>query len=201
MTRTLRGWYDSYERSMQTHPLTTNMASALGLGIMGDVLCQKVVERKEVFDFNRCCVFSSFCCLYQGNICYNVYSKVYPWLFPGITNLSAYALRATLADNLVHVPFSYIPCFFVWMNMLQGGTWKSTLEAMENEYATTVMYCVALWLPIQFINFRYVPKDMQTLFVCTVCLFWNVVLDYVAGGTEKPSASPEAPAAARGSEM
>ena len=37
-----------------------------------------------------------------------------------------------------------------------------------------------MWIPFQFLNFRYVPANMQVLAVNAGCLVWNVIMCFLS---------------------
>jgi len=37
-----------------------------------------------------------------------------------------------------------------------------------------------MWVPVQFVNFTYVPVQLRVAFVNAGCLVWNVLLDFIA---------------------
>jgi hypothetical protein len=41
------------------------------------------------------------------------------------------------------------------------------------------------WIPIQFVQFKYVPQKMQIPFVCLAGLVWTIVLSVLTGNSNQ----------------
>ena len=64
---------------------------------------------------------------------------------------------------------------------------------LEENWLPTFGTCVAVWLPLQFVNFAFVPPQFRVGYMNVCCLGWNVVLSWLGfaggGGEEDPSNS------------
>ena len=58
----------TYAKSMRKRPYLTNSFNASVLGLVGDVICQKVVEKRQEMDWMRTARFVFFCTYYQVSI-------------------------------------------------------------------------------------------------------------------------------------
>ena len=63
----------TYSNSMKKRPYTTNAFNAFVLGLVGDVICQKIVEKKTDMDWKRTARFVFFCTYYQVRYTVNIY--------------------------------------------------------------------------------------------------------------------------------
>ena len=71
---------------------------------------------------------------------------------------------------------------------------------MERELGPTYVKSVALWSPVQILNFRFVPVYLQPALVNTAAAFWNVHISGVLHSDAPPPAAPvlgSVPSAAR----
>lgn len=41
------------------------------------------------------------------------------------------------------------------------------------------------WIPVQFIQFKFIPEDLQIPFLCTCGLCWTFILSIMAGSTKE----------------
>ena len=57
----------TYSTAMKTRPYLTNSINACALGLIGDVMCQKLVEKQDM-DWARTARFVFFCTYYQVNM-------------------------------------------------------------------------------------------------------------------------------------
>jgi protein Mpv17 len=94
---------------------------------------------------------------------------------PG-TSMMATLQRLTL-DQLVFAPL-FIPSFFS-MALLLDGTPELIPVKLEADWSSTVLANYAVWVPAQFLNFKFVPPQFQVLFSHSVGFFWNIYLSFV----------------------
>ena len=81
-------------------------------------------------------------------------------------------------DMFVFDPI-YLAFFFTATNTLERKSWDHIKHKLKEELATTYLIDVLVWLPIQFLNFRYIPTSYQALVVQTCNIGWNAFLSFV----------------------
>lgn len=86
-----------------------------------------------------------------------------------------------LADTLVFDPL-YLTLFFVTTSAMEGASLTAIREKVRRELPKTYVIDVAVWAPIQTINFRLVPVVYQALVVQTCNIGWNAYLSFVQHG-------------------
>jgi len=180
-----------YQRLLVERPLITNFVTAGGLGAGGDLICQHAIEGTSETDEWRTVTMTTFCSYYQGVVCYVVY-RSYDSLLPAVllkTQRRA-ALAKSCVDNFVHVPFLYMPSFYLTVGMMQGDTLSKTLATMQSEWLHSVALCAAFWVPLQALNFGLVPSHGQVLFVNVGCLIWNIILSSFSQASKKQEVGP-----------
>jgi hypothetical protein len=72
------------------------------------------------------------------------------------------------ADILIFDP-PYLATFFTSTHLLGGGTFPDAWARFRADFPTTYVIDVAVWAPIQLVNFRFVPLIFQP--VCLLCTF------------------------------
>ena len=82
------------------------------------------------------------------------------------------------ADMLIFDP-PYLSLFFSYTNLLSGYSLRESMSLCAKELPHTYLVDVALWTPIQLINFRFVPVLYQPLLVNGVNTGWNAYLSFV----------------------
>lgn len=65
-------------------------------------------------------------------------------------------------------------------------------EKLEHDYVDTVQTNWILWVPYQFVNFRYVKKDYQVLASNAMGMVWNCYLSYKINNSKKKANAPAA---------
>jgi Mpv17 / PMP22 family len=67
---------------------------------------------------------------------------------------------------------------------------------LKSEYVSTYLYDCMIWMPVQVINFRFVPAPLQAIYVNTFCVGWNGFLSYVHNRTVPGAVKPTSVASA-----
>ena len=72
------------------------------------------------------------------------------------------------------VPFLYTPAFYISYGLMAGLSLSDSIKTTKEAYGTSLLACWGLWLPLQTINFGFVPRAMQASFMntgkCVHCL-------------------------------
>ncbi|RKO82777.1 hypothetical protein BDK51DRAFT_33821 [Blyttiomyces helicus] len=82
------------------------------------------------------------------------------------------------ADMIMFDP-AYLALFFTSTHLLSGNSLESGIELMKREILPTYLVEVAVWTPVQLLNFRFVPLLYQPVVVNSVNVGWNAYLSYV----------------------
>lgn len=86
------------------------------------------------------------------------------------------AVQRLALDQTVFGP-AFIPVFFTALFTLEGKSDKIVPHLKEN-YVDTLFTNWKLWIPGNFVNFRFVPPQFQVLFANAVALIWNTYLSW-----------------------
>eukprot|EP00746_Dinoflagellata_sp_MGD_P146853 gnl/MRDRNA2_/MRDRNA2_79276_c0_seq1.p1 gnl/MRDRNA2_/MRDRNA2_79276_c0~~gnl/MRDRNA2_/MRDRNA2_79276_c0_seq1.p1 ORF type:complete len:196 (+),score=25.17 gnl/MRDRNA2_/MRDRNA2_79276_c0_seq1:90-677(+) len=174
-----------YDKAFLTWPLSTNVATGITLGFVGDIFCQKAVEKQDHINWRRNAALTFFGGFYDGGICYYIYGSYASRILSRwwLQTPARSAVGCTLLDNFVHVPLLYTPSFFMITQMLQGRCFGDALETLQEGLWPATQACWIMWIPLQTINFWFVPSHLRVLVVNTGNMVWNVVLNHLAQQT------------------
>eukprot|EP00756_Hemistasia_phaeocysticola_P064587 Hpha_TRINITY_DN7916_c0_g1::TRINITY_DN7916_c0_g1_i1::g.146177::m.146177/K13348/MPV17; protein Mpv17 len=187
-----------YEKALRRRPNLTNVGMGGALAFAGDSICQFAIEGSSVEEFDpwRLIALTVFGLLYQGGLCANYVYPYYPKMLP--RRLKETPLREGMAassiDNFIHVPFFYLPAYFIGVNTMSGTSLNEALRLMREQYMDTMKLCWLMWVPLQIVTFAAIPARHQGLFVNGCSLVWNIILDFVTQGAkthDKPNVLPE----------
>mmetsp|Transcript_2157 Transcript_2157/g.4801 ORF Transcript_2157/g.4801 Transcript_2157/m.4801 type:complete len:199 (+) Transcript_2157:69-665(+) len=183
--------FAAYDRLLTRRPLLGNCATAGVLGFGGDVICQRYVEGAPSTDWRRCWTLTSFCAAYHGACCYYIYST-YDHVLPkaALSTLLRTGVSKALLDTCVHLPFLYVPAFYVYVGLLQQQQDLSgAIATLRQEWFETTTGCFVFWGPFDVMMFSVVPVHWRIPFMCSGCLVWNVYLSScsMAGAPKEPS--------------
>lgn len=82
------------------------------------------------------------------------------------------------ADCFLFDP-AYLALFFTTTNAMEGRRPGEIAKKLQSDLLPTYLVDIAVWLPIQTINFRWVPVVYQALFVQSCNIGWNAYLSFV----------------------
>jgi hypothetical protein len=70
----------------------------------------------------------------------------------------------------------FIASMITLLTAIDGGDVKA---ALKSDWASSVRANWVLWVPAQFVNFRYVAPQHQLLFANVAALVWNVWFSFL----------------------
>lgn len=85
------------------------------------------------------------------------------------------------ADCFIFDPL-YLTLFFTATGAMEGRGPKEIGQKLREDLLTTYAIDVAVWAPIQTLNFRFVPVPYQSLVVQSCNIGWNAYLSFVQHG-------------------
>lgn len=98
---------------------------------------------------------------------------------------AAAALEQTLASQLIIVPFLYYPAFFVLTGTMQGLDAERCWKRAQDNFLPLMQRNLIFWIPVQFVQFSWIPTDYQIGFLSCAGLAWTVILSVTAGSAQK----------------
>ena len=200
----------SYTHSLKTHPLITKMVTGGALATGGDAIAQKSASNNSnnidsdfVYDRRRAGSFAAFDMAYRAlqhvsfplivQQCQGQFATAFLHGLPFVAPASVHAadnvhllaaMEQTLASQLGIVPFIYYPVFFALTGVIQGLTSEQAVtRAMEN-FVPLMKRNLIFWIPVQFVQFAFVPQDLQIPFLSACGLCWTFILSAFAGSTK-----------------
>lgn len=201
----------SYTQSLKTHPLITKMLTGGTLATCGDAIAQKSASSNNdndaivgdfVYDSRRAGSFAAFDMAYRAlqhvsfplivQQCQGQFATAFLHGLPFVASAAQVtenvhflaAMEQTLASQLGIVPFIYYPVFFALTGVMQGLTSEqAATRAMEN-FVPLMKRNLVFWIPVQFVQFAFVPQDLQIPFLSVCGLCWTFILSAFAGSTK-----------------
>lgn len=161
-----------YSAMLEKHPVLTKGLSSALIVAGGDAFCQLVIE-DGTFDMFRC--FRMFViggCLVAPALHF-WYGSLNRWM-PG-SGLKPVLARLA-CDQAIFGPL-FIPCFMGTLFALEGRP-DQLMGFLRDNYKENLLTNWALWIPFNFLNFRFVPGAYQVLFANFVALIWNTYLSW-----------------------
>ena len=169
------GLRQKYLNLLETNPLMTKSITSGILAGAGDFLCQRLIEGSPDLNWKRFCTFTFLGTVYVGPALHVWYGALGRHL-PGASTRAV--LSRLAADQFVFAP-CFVASFFSALLVLDGKPQEISMK-LQNDWWPTTQANWSVWIPAQFINFRYVPPQFQVLFANFVGLVWNSYLSFVS---------------------
>uniref|UniRef100_A0A7N0THS7 Uncharacterized protein n=1 Tax=Kalanchoe fedtschenkoi TaxID=63787 RepID=A0A7N0THS7_KALFE len=160
---------------LKTNPVLTKALTSASLTLIGDLICQVVIDQVPSLDLNRTFVFTFLGMALVGptlHFWYLYLSKLVT--VPGVSG----TLLRLLLDQFVFAP-TFIGVFLTALVTMEGRP-SQVVPRLKQEWWSSVIANWQLWIPFQFLNFRFVPQQFQVLAANVVSLVWNVILSFKA---------------------
>ncbi len=192
------GLFQKYVTTLNNHPLPTKMMTGAALATAGDAIAQS----REDDDYNaaRGVSFAAFDMTYRAaqhflfpvivDICHGQYflGALAAIGAPKLLDLEPLAaMERSLASQLIIVPFMYYPVFFTFTGFMQGLTFEQGVERAKENFLPLMKRNLLFWIPVQYVQFCYVPTDLQIPFLSCAGLAWTFILSLLAGSARKYS--------------
>ncbi|KAJ6426045.1 hypothetical protein OIU84_026594 [Salix udensis] len=164
-----------YLNLLANYPVLTKAVTSAILTLMGDLICQLVIDQVPSLDLKRTVMFTLLGLVLVGptlHFWYFYLSKLVT--VPGAWG----ALLRLLVDQFVFSPI-FIGVFLSTLVTLEGRP-SQVIPKLQQEWFSAVLANWQLWIPFQFLNFRFVPQQFQVLAANVIALVWNVILSFKA---------------------
>lgn len=177
--------------------LALDIAAATGLGVVGDVACQTMVDQNSAsFDGRRTASLATFNAAYVGGFLHVLYQLYSPIVCTLATRLRApavlrdvvspqHAFACSLVDN-AHCGAIYIPSFFLGVGLLQGQCLDEAFQTLQSEWWPTYASCSAFWIPFMYCNMKFVAANRRVQAMAMANVAWTVVIDFFAHRNHVP---------------
>lgn len=157
------------------YPVPVKALTSALLTLIGDLVCQLVIDKVQSLDLKRTFVFTFLGFALVGptlHFWYLYLSKLVT--LPGASG----AILRLVLDQFLFSPI-FIGVFLSSLVTLEGRP-SQAVPKLKQEWFSAVLANWQLWIPFQFFNFRFVPQQFQVLAANVIALVWNVILSFKA---------------------
>ncbi|XP_030463814.2 protein sym-1 [Syzygium oleosum] len=168
----LLSWYLTL---LAKYPVATKAVTSALLTFLGDLICQLVIDQAPSLDLKRNFLFSFLGLVLVGPTLHFWY--LYLSRLVTVPGASGAFLRLLL-DQFIFSPL-FIGFFLATLVTLEGRP-SDVVPKLQQEWFSAVLANWKLWIPFQFLNFRFVPQQFQVLAANVIALVWNVILSFKA---------------------
>jgi len=136
---------------------------------------QEKEQEHQSFDFARLARMTTFGGFIDTPILYVWYS----FLDKRFTSVAlGTVMKKTILDQMICAPMVYVG-FFPYLGLLRGQSLTEIKETMKQDFLKTYAIDCCVWLPANFISFRFVPSRFRVAYVSFVSLCWSVALSFL----------------------
>ncbi|XP_027350323.1 protein sym-1 isoform X2 [Abrus precatorius] len=149
----LLSWYLAL---LGKYPVPVKAITSAILTLIGDLICQLVIDQVQSLDFKRTFLFTLLGFVLVGptlHFWYLYLSKLVT--LPGASG----ALLRLVLDQFLFSPI-FIGVFLATLVTLEGRP-SQAVPKLKQEWFSAVLANWQLWIPFQFLNFRFVPQQFQ----------------------------------------
>lgn len=171
-----------YIDALRERPLLTNAVTAETLACVGDIICQKGLEKQEHFDWRRNAAITTWGCFYSGVVCYYI-AKFYVLILPAWCKMTPIrqGICCSALSNFLAGPWIHIPIFYIIFNgILQGGGIIKAWENLEGKWWSQLGSGWSLWVPVGVANYGFVPAHLRVVVTNVANFVWSIIIDYMA---------------------
>ncbi|KAK9129068.1 hypothetical protein Syun_017865 [Stephania yunnanensis] len=164
-----------YLAVLEKYPVLTKAVTSAFLTFIGDVICQFAIDQASTLDAKRTFLFTFLGFALVGptlHFWYLFLSKLVT--VPGASG----AFLRLILDQFIFSPI-FIGVFLSTLLTLEGKS-SQVVPKLQQEWFSSVVANWQLWIPFQFLNFRFVPQQFQVLAANVIALVWNVILSFKA---------------------
>jgi hypothetical protein len=183
----------AYKEALLQYPLPTKMMTGATLAVAGDAIAQSQSE-DESYDTRRAASFAVFDSSYRAlqhvafpvivAHCHGQFLGAVPLLHDKLDQSWLAAMEQTLASQLGIVPFMYYPAFFALTAVVQGLSMSGAVARAQEKFLPLMKRNLVFWIPVQFVQFGFLPEDLQIPFLSVCGLAWTFILSAAAGSTK-----------------
>ncbi|RDY09205.1 Protein Mpv17, partial [Mucuna pruriens] len=166
---------EKYLALLGKYPVPVKALTSAILTLIGDLVCQLVIDKVQSLDFKRTFVFTFLGFALVGPTLHFWY--LYLSKLVTLPGASGALLRLGL-DQFLFSPI-FIGVFLATLVTLEGRP-SQAVPKLKQEWLSAVIANWQLWIPFQFLNFRFVPQQFQVLAANVIALVWNVILSFKA---------------------
>lgn len=163
-----------------------------------DLIVQKYIEKKENIDIKRNLIFSSFGFFYLGFAQWFIFMNVFGRFFPGMSKFANQSfkdklknkdgiklmLKQVAADNLLHNPFCYFPCFYLCKEIVKCENreliLQNTIKTYKSNFWEDNMKIIMVFVPCDILAFS-APIWLRFPIIHIASFVWTCYLSFLRG--------------------
>eukprot|EP01116_Phalansterium_solitarium_P022757 TRINITY_DN7634_c0_g1_i1.p1 TRINITY_DN7634_c0_g1~~TRINITY_DN7634_c0_g1_i1.p1 ORF type:complete len:215 (+),score=29.68 TRINITY_DN7634_c0_g1_i1:77-721(+) len=132
-------------------------------------------DEKEQYDVARTLRLTSFAAVVEAPV-------LHVWYRLFLDRYFHSAPVKLFLDQALCAPLTYA-LFFPWLGWLKGSTVEEIRAKLDRDFVSTYFTDCFFWVPVNYVNFRYVSPMMRVPFVGVASFVWSIYLAVIGDST------------------
>ena len=208
---------EAYAALLIAAPVPTKIATAAALGGAGDLIAQLAESSEGILAIQRApdsesasgsAVLNAVMQRYDRSrgMAMVAFSGAYTGAFQawwiGVLQQNIHlpyqfadAALKTVLCQFGSIPLVYMPAFFLITGAVRGMSVEASIANGRANYVRIYSRNVGYWIPVQMLQFFYVPQEWQISFLCAAGLVWSIILSSLSLSANRGEQASLAPTA------
>jgi len=173
--------FNRYSNALIHKPYKTKMITAGVLTIVGDAVCQTVIEKKKFtvnYDYRRSLNLAAIGTLFSAPFCHLWYMNFAPAICRAVSSNTKLYPFISLAFDQTLIATSTLGVFLFLSEYLKEFSVKDSVENVRKKFPHAIKTNWKVWPPIILINFLIVPPHFRVFFTNFLGFFWGIYLSW-----------------------
>lgn len=159
-------------------PAVTQVLAIATMLLLGDVISQKIIQRKPAIDARQATRFFMIGALYTGPLVVTWYS----WVESVVgQEIHGAILVKALLGQVVFSPLLLLGTI-VLFDVFQRRSWTDVKQSIRTKYLPLQTVVYVFWIPVELVNFQFVATRWRPLFNGVCCLFFKTYMAWRMSG-------------------
>jgi len=169
--------FRAYNTALHRYPLVTQCATTGTLLAAGDIIAQKLIEKRTELNWKRTSQFGALGLLFVGPVIKNWFVLL-ERVFGATGKLTP--LKKVVTDQVLMPPFLQFSCISI-LGLMNFHSMDKIKGTLKKDYFDVLIANYKFWPFVQLINFYYVPLNYRLPVVAVAALFWNTYFTWKLG--------------------
>lgn len=168
----------AYDAALHKHPVTSNFVTGGMVMGLGDVACQRFIEKRDTVDWQRTTNAALVGCIWSGYCSPQIYMLA-ERLVGARKDLMANVLKMLITSSILSVPGNYINMSA--RQMLAGGYRNpgQVFKGINSCFLDVVKADWSVWPAYDFLCFKYIPPHIRGATTVAVNAGWSTYLSFM----------------------
>jgi len=173
--------FNRYSDALIQKPYKTKMITAGTLTVIGDAVCQTVIEKKKFttnYDFRRTLNLALIGSLISAPFCHLWYMNFAPAICRTVSNNTKLYPYISMVFDQTLIATSTLGVFLFLSEYLKNFNLNDAKANLNRKFRGAIMTNWKIWPPLILINFLIVPPHFRVFFTNFLGFFWGIYLSW-----------------------